>query len=92
MKKLFLVGLAVVMLGCKTPAIFPIGTSETDFKKSNRSAELVSAVADGTSIYRVGRRTFDSISTPFYSFYYFYKGKLVRYEQSGDAEDYKFVR
>ncbi|WP_316804019.1 hypothetical protein [Pedobacter nototheniae] len=92
MKKLLLAGLAVFMLSCKTPAISPIGTTETSFKQKNRTAELVSAVADGTSIYRVSRRTFDSVSTPFYSFYYFYHGKLVRYEQAAQPDDYKFIR
>ncbi|WP_231426281.1 MULTISPECIES: hypothetical protein [Pedobacter] len=92
MKKVFIVALACIVLSCKVPAIVPIGTSESTFKQAKQTAELVSSVADGTNIYRVSRRTFDSINSPFYSFYYFYKGKLVRYEQSERSDDYKFIQ
>jgi len=92
MRKLFIVAAACIMLSCKVPAIVPIGTTESNFKQAKPTAELVSAVADGTNIYRVSRRTFDSINGPFYSFYYFYKGKLVRYEQSERSDDYKFIQ
>lgn len=91
MRKLFIVSLAGILLGCKVPAIVPIGTTETTFKQSKKTAELVSASADGNKIYRVSRRTFDSINAPYFSFYYFYNGKLVRYEQSERSDDYKFI-
>lgn len=89
--KVIYITLAGIMPGCKVPAIVPIGTTESTFKQSKKTAELVSASADGNNIYRVSRRTFDSINPPYFSFYYFYNGKLVRYEQSERSDDYKFI-
>ncbi len=85
MKKLFLAGLAVCMLGCKTP-VFMMGMTETEFKKANRSASLILATIEGTSIYR----RFDPLREK-YDFFYFERNKLVKYEESFYPELNKYI-
>jgi len=63
MKKLVLIALMAVMaMGCKSRSYIEsstaIGMPESDFKKANRSAELMLANDDGTSIYRIITTTF----------------------------------
>ena len=58
MKKLVLIALVAVMaMGCKSRSYqessITIGMPENEFKKANRSAELMLANDDGTRIYRM---------------------------------------
>lgn len=83
---MILICLAALALSCKAPS-FMMGMTEGDFKKQNRSATMVSATADHTVIYRVVNDI-----QHMYNFFYFRDGKLIRFEESGDAEGYKFLR
>lgn len=96
MKKLMLIALVAVMaLGCRSMSYnessISIGMPESDFKRANRSAELMLANGDGTSIYRIITTSFIPKPEPF-TFFYFYQGKLTRFVKSDRLDDYKFIR
>ncbi|WP_131535881.1 hypothetical protein [Pedobacter nototheniae] len=91
MKKLILICLlAVAASGCKviygTDANFTIGMSESDFMTKNK-ATLVSATENGDNIYR----TFYQL-TDRYKFFFFKKGKLVRFEEGINSDDFQYIR
>jgi len=96
MKKLVLIALMAVMaMGCKSRSYvessIAIGMPENDFKKANRSAELMLANDDGTNVYRIISNSFIPKPEPF-TFFYFYQGKLTRFVKSDRLDDYKFIR
>ncbi|ARS38525.1 hypothetical protein CA265_02045 [Sphingobacteriaceae bacterium GW460-11-11-14-LB5] len=96
MKKLVLIALVAVMaMGCKSRSYqessITIGMPENEFKRANRSAELMLANDDGTSIYRIITTSFIPKPEPF-TFFYFYQGKLTRFVKSDRLDDYKFIR
>ncbi|MGN7986747.1 hypothetical protein ACTJKC_05360 [Pedobacter sp. 22226] len=96
MKNLILIGLMAIMaMGCKSRAYqessIAIGMPENEFKRVNRSAELMLANDDGTKIYRIISTTFIPKPEP-YTFFYFYQGKLIRFIKSDRIDDYKFIR
>ncbi len=94
MKKVILICLAVIALGCKSMSYqessIKIGMSENEFKRANRSAELMSVDNDGTNIYRIISSSFIPKPEP-YSFFYFHGGKLARFVKSDRFDDYKFI-
>jgi hypothetical protein len=94
MKKIVLICLAVIALGCKSMSYqessIKIGMSENEFKQTNRSAELMSVDQNGITIYRVTSKAVIPKNEPF-SFYYFYQGKLTRFIKSDRIDDYKFI-
>ncbi|MNK09434.1 hypothetical protein D3C87_273940 [compost metagenome] len=94
MKKVILICLAVVALGCKSMSYqespIKIGMTENEFKRTNRSAELMSIDNSGTNIYRITSKSFVPKTEP-YSFFYFYEGKLTRFVKSDRIDDYKFI-
>jgi hypothetical protein len=94
MKKIVLICLAVIALGCKSMSYqessIKIGMSENDFKRANHSAELMLADNNGMVIYRVTSKAIIPKNEP-YSFYYFYQGKLTRFIKSDRIDDYKFI-
>ena len=95
MKKVILICLAVIALGCKSMSYqessIKIGMSENEFKRANRSAELMSVDKRGTNIYRIISNAFIPKPEP-YSFFYFHEGKLARFVKSDRIDDYKFIR
>ncbi|WP_025144504.1 hypothetical protein [Pedobacter jeongneungensis] len=96
MRKLILIGLVAIMaMGCKSRSYqessITIGMPENEFKRVNRSAELMLASDDGTNIYRSISTTFIPKPEP-YTFFYFYQGKLSRFVKSDRIDDYKFIR
>ncbi len=95
MKKIILIFLAVIALGCKSmshqEASIKIGMLESEFKRANRSAELMSVDKRGTNIYRITSQAFIPKAEP-YSFFYFYEGKLARFVKSDRLDDYKYIR
>jgi len=95
MKKIILICLAVVALGCKSMSYqessIKIGMLESEFKQANRSAELMSIDNDGINIYRIiSYNSFNPKPEP-YSFFYFHEGKLTRFVKSDRIDDYKFI-
>jgi len=94
MKKVILICLAVMALGCKSmsyqESAIKIGMPESEFKRVNRSAELLSVDNSGTNIYRVTSNSFIPKEEP-YSFFYFHEGKLARFVKSNRIDDYKFI-
>ncbi|HWW38108.1 hypothetical protein [Pedobacter sp.] len=94
MKKIVLICLAVMALGCKSMSYqdssIKIGMSENDFKRANHSAELMLVDNNGMVIYRVTSKAIIPKNEP-YSFYYFYQGKLTRFIKSDRIDDYKFI-
>lgn len=94
MKKIILICLAVIALGCKSMSYqessIRVGMSENEFKRVNRSAELMSVDNNGVNIYRIISNSFIPKAEP-YSFFYFYEGKLTRFVKSDRIDDYKFI-
>lgn len=88
MKKIILLALVALAIGCTAP-YFNIGMSELEFTKANPSAEVVSADVYG-KVYRM--RNVDITSEAGYNFYFFSEGKLVKYEQSKRPDGYKYGR
>jgi len=60
-----------------------MGMSEKDFKEKNKS-EMVFATEDGNRIFRTYNRLTE------YKFFFFKNGKLVRFENGTNPDDYKF--
>ncbi|WP_316824838.1 hypothetical protein [Pedobacter miscanthi] len=89
MRKLILIGLALVMLSCRAfvgfEPTFTMGMSESDFKKKNKP-ELVAANEDGTRIYSTYHASTD------FKFFFFRNEKLVRFEKGKNADDYQLLR
>lgn len=90
MKKLLLIGLALVMLSCRAMVgfepTFTMGMSESDFKKKNRPELVAANEEDGTKIYS----TYHASTN--YKFFFFRNEKLVRFEKGIYADDYKAFR
>lgn len=61
--------------------------TEKNFVEQNRSADKVMADGRGLSIYR----TSNGLQS-LYAFFAFDRGKLVRFEEGSNADDYKFMR
>lgn len=95
MKKLIIILCCILAIGCKSVSlkmpIFTIGMTETDFKAANKKAELVSSSTNESNIYRTIDDSFIPKPEP-YSFFYFNKGKLVRFIKSDRMDDYKFIQ
>jgi hypothetical protein len=94
MKKIILICLAAIALGCKSmsyqESAIKVGMSENEFKRANRAAELMLIENNGTNIYRITSNAFITKAEP-YSFFYFYEGKLTRFVKSDRPDDYKFI-
>ena len=95
MKKIILMCFCAIMaMGCKTasyPAKFTIGMTENEFKSANKTAVLVSSSTNESTIYRTTTNSWIPKPEP-YSFFYFSKGKLVRFIKSDRMDDYKFIQ
>jgi hypothetical protein len=95
MRKIILICLAVIALGCKSMSYqessIKIGMSENEFKQANRSAELMSLDNNGTNIYRIISRGVIIANAEPYLFFYFHDGKLTRFVKSDRIDDYKFI-
>lgn len=88
MKKLILIGLALMTLSCKTflygpEANFTMGMSEKEFKEKNKS-EMVLATEDGNRVFR----TYNKLTH--YKFFFFKNEKLVRFESGTAPDEYKY--
>lgn len=90
MKKLILIGLALVMLSCRAfvgfEPTFTMGMSESDFKKKNKPELVAANEEDGTRIYST------YYASTNYKFFFFRNEKLVRFEKGIYADDYKSFR
>lgn len=95
MKKIIFILMAIVAVGCKsidfTKSNIRIGMTEEEFKQRfNKKTELVSANADGTTIYRTHINRLYQGPQP-YAFFVFNKGKLSHFEKSEYVDDYGFT-
>ena len=74
MKKLLIIALLIV--GCTTPAIYHLGMPTTDFKKQNENVKLYSMDEEIEIYYR--REPSGMEPHAIFFFYYFKDGKLIK--------------
>jgi hypothetical protein len=90
MKKLVLILIVLGTMGCHVLGYdrpkYSIGMSEQEFLKLNKS-EKVLADGRGITIYRTNNGM-----QSMYAFFAFDRGKLFRYEEGANGNDYKFMR
>ncbi|RZK57015.1 MAG: hypothetical protein EOO91_10985 [Pedobacter sp.] len=91
MKKLLSIAIVLCTMSCSimgysTPK-YTIGMTEQEFVKLNKSPQKVLADNTGLSIYR----TSNGLQS-MYAFFAFDRGKLIRFEEGSNADDYKFIR
>jgi len=73
-------------MGYSTPK-YTIGMTEQEFTNLNKGSQKVLADSTGLSIYR----TSNGLQS-LYAFFAFDGGKLIRFEEGANADDYKFIR
>lgn len=90
MKKLVLILIVLGTMGCHVLGYdqpkYTIGMSEQEFLKLNKP-EKVLADDRGITIYRTSNGM-----QSMYAFFAFERGKLFRYEEGANVNDYKFMR
>lgn len=91
MKRLVLLFLVLGTMGCtviinKKPK-YNIGMTEQEFVALNKTPDKVFADDLGITIYRTSNGT-----QSMYAFFVFEKGKLIRYEEGKDLDDFRFIR
>ena len=66
---------------------YTLGMNEQEFVHQNKVAQKVTADDRGLTIYRTNNGL-----QSLYAFFVFDRGKLVRYEEAANSDDYKFIR